>query len=81
MVFFCIKTTKHLDIHRDMKKFSPVDCCIDKRQKKSGYRQNKIHRMIKREHLCFQYRLCPPLASLTATQRPHMDLSTFLNTA
>ena len=51
--FFSIKTTQHLDIRRDMKKFSSVGCCIDKRKKKSGYRQNKIHRMIKREHLSF----------------------------
>ena len=28
MVSFCIKTTKHLDIRRDVKKFSPVGCCI-----------------------------------------------------
>ena len=35
MIFFCIKTTKHLDIHRDMKKFSQVGC-IDKRQKSRG---------------------------------------------
>ena len=34
--FFCIKTTKHLDIRRDMKKFTPVGCCIDKRQKSRG---------------------------------------------
>ena len=85
MIFFCNKTTKHLNIRRDMKtKFSRVGCCIDKHEKKkkqSGYRQNKIHRMIKREHLCFQYRVCPPLASLTATQRLLMDLSTFVNTA
>ena len=52
--FFCIKTTKHLDIRRDRNKFSPVGCCIDQMSKKSGYRQNKIHRMIKREHLCFK---------------------------
>ena len=32
MIFF-IKTAKHLDIRRDMKKFSPVRCCIDKRHK------------------------------------------------
>ena len=75
MIFVCIKTTKHLDIRRDMKTFSPVGCCIDKRQ-------NKIHRMIKREHLiCFQTRLCPPLASLTATQGLLMDLIKFVNTA
>ena len=49
MIFFFIKTTKHLDIRRDMKKFSPVGCSIDKRQKKSGYHHNKILRMIKRE--------------------------------
>ena len=36
MIFFCIKTTKHLDIHRDMNKFSPVGCCIDKRKKSRG---------------------------------------------
>ena len=36
LVFFCIKTTKHLDIRRDMKKFSLVGCCIDKRQKSWG---------------------------------------------
>ena len=48
---------------------------------KSGYRQNKIYRMIQREHLCFQYQLRPPLASLTATQRLLMDRSTFVNTA
>ena len=34
--FFCIKTTQHLDIRRDMKQFSPVGCCIDKRQKSRG---------------------------------------------
>ena len=34
--FFFIKTTKHLDIRRDMKKFSPVGCCIDKRQRSRG---------------------------------------------
>ena len=33
MIFFCIKTTKHLDIPRDMKQFSPLGCCIDKHQK------------------------------------------------
>ena len=33
---FCIKTTKHLDIRRDMKEFSLVGCCIDKRQKSRG---------------------------------------------
>ena len=49
MIFFFIKTTKHLDIRRDVKKFSPVGCCIDKLKKNSGYRQNKIHSMIKRE--------------------------------
>ena len=31
--FFCIKTTKQLDIRRDMKIFSTVGCCIDKHQK------------------------------------------------
>ena len=36
MIFFCIKTTKHLDIRKDMKKFSLVGCCIDKRQKSRG---------------------------------------------
>ena len=36
MIFFCIKTTKHLDIRRDIKKFSPVGCCTDKRQKSRG---------------------------------------------
>ena len=37
MMFFCIKTTKHLDIRRDMKKkISPLGCCIDKRQKSQG---------------------------------------------
>ena len=36
MIFFSIKTTKHLDIRRDMKKFSPVGCCIDKLQKSGG---------------------------------------------
>ena len=64
MISFRIKTTKHLDIRRDMNKFSPVVCCIDKRQK-------KFHRMTKRENLCFQYRLCPPLS---ATQCLLMDL-------
>ena len=34
--FFIIKTTKHIDIRRDMKKFSPVGCCIEKRQKSRG---------------------------------------------
>ena len=34
--FFCIKTTKHLDIRRDMKKISPAGCCIDKLQKSRG---------------------------------------------
>ena len=42
---------------------------------------SEFHMMIKREHLCFQYRLCPLLASLTATQCLLMDLSTFVNTA
>ena len=37
--------------------------------------------MIRREHLCFQYRLRLPLASLTTTQRLLMDRSTFVNTA
>ena len=36
MIFFYIKTTKHLDIGRDMKNFSAVGCCIDKRQKSRG---------------------------------------------
>ena len=36
MTFFFIKTTKHLDIRRYMKKFSLVGCCIDKRQKSRG---------------------------------------------
>ena len=36
MIFFCTKTTKHLDIRRDMKKILPVGCCIDKRQKSRG---------------------------------------------
>ena len=36
MIFFCIKSTKHLGIRRDMKKFSPVGCYIDKRQKSLG---------------------------------------------
>ena len=36
MISFCIKTTKHLHIRRDMKKFSPVGYCIDKRQKSLG---------------------------------------------
>ena len=36
MTFFCIKTTKRLDIRRDTDKFSPVGCCIDKRQKSRG---------------------------------------------
>ena len=37
MFFFGIKTTKHLDIRRDMKKKnSSVGCCIDKRQKSWG---------------------------------------------
>ena len=40
MIFFFIKTTKHLDIRRE-KKFLLVGCCIDKRKKKSGCRQNK----------------------------------------
>ena len=35
MIFF-IQTTKHLDIRRDMKKISPVGCCIDKRKKSRG---------------------------------------------
>ena len=35
--FFCINTTKHLDIRRDIKKISPVGCCIDKLKKESGY--------------------------------------------
>ena len=34
--FFFIKTTKHLDIRKDMKKFSTVDCCIDKGKKSRG---------------------------------------------
>ena len=34
--FFCTKTTTHLDIRRDVKKFSPVGYCIDKRQKSWG---------------------------------------------
>ena len=42
MIFFCINTTKHLDIRRDMKKFSPVGCCIDKRQKFALYLILKI---------------------------------------
>ena len=36
MVFFFIKTKKHLDIRRDMKKFLLVGCCIDKHQTNRG---------------------------------------------
>ena len=36
MIIVCIKTKKHLDIRRDMKKFSPVGCCIDKHQTSRG---------------------------------------------
>ena len=35
-MIFCIKTRKHLDIRRDMKKFSLVGCCIDKHQTNWG---------------------------------------------
>ena len=39
MGFFCIKTTRHLDIRRDKKKkkkILPVDCCIDIPKKSRG---------------------------------------------
>ena len=34
--YFFFFALRHLDIGRDMKKFSPVGCCIDKRQKSRG---------------------------------------------
>ena len=63
-----------------MKKFSPVGCCIDKRQKSRGTIKIRFTGWTKK-NLCFQYRLCLPLASLIATQRLLMDLSIFVNTA
>ena len=36
MIFFALRPQKHPDIRRDMKTFSPVGCCIDKRQKSRG---------------------------------------------
>ena len=36
MLFFALRPKKHLDIRRDMKKFLPVGCCIDRRQKSRG---------------------------------------------
>ena len=36
MNFFCIKTTKHLDIRKDIKKIPPVGYCIDKSKKSRG---------------------------------------------
>ena len=63
-----------------MKKFSPIGCCIDKRQKSSGTVKIRFADDQKRT-LMFSISIVSTLASLTATQRLLMDLSTFVNTA